>query len=211
MGYRGKLVEKEKARVLRARAWTLQEIADELGVAKASVSVWVRDVEFTPKPRRTARRRKPNALQRRKQDQIDAGYAWGQERVSGLSDRDLLIAGTALYAGDGAKRDGEVLFTNTDPALVALFCRWLRLLFDIDESKLRVRVYLHEGLDEVAAVRFWSSVTGIPASQFNAPYRAAPNRSIRHSKHQHGCATVRYGSAAVHRRIMGLVHAMREV
>jgi transcriptional regulator with XRE-family HTH domain len=48
MGYGGKSVERERARELRAQSWTLQEIADELGVAKGSVSVWVRDVEFTP-------------------------------------------------------------------------------------------------------------------------------------------------------------------
>jgi len=52
MGYRGKVVEQERARELRAEAWTLQEIADELGVAKSTVSKWVRGIEFTPKPRR---------------------------------------------------------------------------------------------------------------------------------------------------------------
>jgi transcriptional regulator with XRE-family HTH domain len=54
MGYRGKLQEQERARELRAQAWTLREIADELGVAKSSVSVWVRDVEFDPASRRSA-------------------------------------------------------------------------------------------------------------------------------------------------------------
>ena len=32
MGYRGKTDEQDRARSLRAQAWTLQEIADELGV-----------------------------------------------------------------------------------------------------------------------------------------------------------------------------------
>ena len=54
MGYGGKFVARERARELRAQSWTLQEIADELGVAKGSVSVWVRDVDFTPKPRNGA-------------------------------------------------------------------------------------------------------------------------------------------------------------
>jgi transcriptional regulator with XRE-family HTH domain len=56
MGYRGKLEERERARELRAQAWTLQEIADELGVAKSSVSIWVRDVEFDSASRRSANR-----------------------------------------------------------------------------------------------------------------------------------------------------------
>src|SRR3546814_9241960 len=39
MGYRGKVVEQNRARELRAQGWTLSEICDELGVSKASASV----------------------------------------------------------------------------------------------------------------------------------------------------------------------------
>jgi hypothetical protein len=46
VGYRGKLAERERARQLRAQAWTINEIVAEPGVSKSSVSVWVRDVEF---------------------------------------------------------------------------------------------------------------------------------------------------------------------
>ena len=42
-------------------------------------------------------------------------------------------------------------FANTDATMVAFFCAWLRRFFTIDESRLRVRVYLHEGLDLDAA------------------------------------------------------------
>ena len=48
MGYRGKVEEQEKARVLRAQNRTLADIAQTLGVSKSSVSLWVRDVPFTP-------------------------------------------------------------------------------------------------------------------------------------------------------------------
>jgi hypothetical protein len=83
MGYRGKVEAQARARELRAQAWTLQQIADELGVAKSSVSLWVRDVPFTPRPRDpgAARRREPNVLQRRKQAEIDELLAVGRERI----------------------------------------------------------------------------------------------------------------------------------
>ena len=48
MGYRGKVKEQEKARVLRAQNRTLADIAQTLSVSKSSVSLWVRDVPFTP-------------------------------------------------------------------------------------------------------------------------------------------------------------------
>lgn len=124
MGYRGKLAERQRARDLRAQSWTLKEIADELGVAKSSVSLWVRDVEFTPRPHPNAnfgaRCREPNALQRRKAEEIALMRMSGVERIGTLSDRDLLIAGTALYAGEGSKADGTVGFANTNPSLIDL-------------------------------------------------------------------------------------------
>ena len=66
MGYRGKVVERQKARTLRAEAWTLQEIADEVGASRGTVSVWVRDIDFEPKPRSRARKLGPNKLERAK-------------------------------------------------------------------------------------------------------------------------------------------------
>jgi hypothetical protein len=218
VGYRGKLVERERARDLRAQAWTIGEIVAELDVSRSSVSVWVRDVRFDEATRaaraganrrRGARKRGPNRLQQRKQTEIDRLLAAGIERIGRLSDRDLLIAGTALYAGEGAKTDGGVVkFANSDPRMVLLFCTWLRSFFDVDETRLRVHLYLHEGLDLDGARSFWSALTGIPLTQFGRPYRAVPDPSIRRSKHPMGCPAVTYASSATHREIMGLVHAL---
>jgi len=209
MGYRGKLAEREQARRLRATGLPMADIAARLGVSKSSVSLWVRDVPFEARPRPTrGRRRGPNALQRRKQAEIARLLAEGRDRVGRLSEREFLIAGVALYAGEGSKRDGEVRFVNSDPRMVAFFCSWLRRFFAIDESRLRVRLYLHEGLDLVATTAHWSEVTGIPESQFRKPYRAVPDPSIRHAKHVHGCVSVGYSCSTTHRSIMGLVGAL---
>jgi transcriptional regulator with XRE-family HTH domain len=210
MGYRGKLLERQRARELRAESWTLKAIAEELGVAKSSVSLWVRDVEFTPRPVNGARsqRRDPNKLQRRKRQEIEALLAEGQRRVGDLDEREFLVAGAALYAGEGSKGDGRVKFTNSDARLVAIFCAWLRHFFEIDESRTRVHLYLHEELDVDGAVEFWSDVTSIPSTQFGKPYRAVADATIRRTKHSRGCASVSYACSTTHRAIMGLVAAV---
>src|SRR5688500_10825497 len=103
MGYAGKVVERQRARELRAQSWTLAAIAAELGVAKGTVSVWVRDVEFVPRPRmRVHRTHKPHPrhvarlaeLERCREDAICI--------VGTVDDRDLLMFGLALYAGEGS-------------------------------------------------------------------------------------------------------------
>jgi hypothetical protein len=209
MGYRGKLAERQQALQLRRTGLPLAEIAARLGVSRSSVSVWVRDVSFDPLPRPPrGRRRTPNALQRRRQAEIDRLVEEGRVRIGRLSEREFLVAGVALYAGEGSKGDGSVVFANSDPRMVGFFCSWLRHFFQIDESRLRVRIYLHDGLDLAAAIAFWSGLTEIPESQFTKPYRAAPDSSIRHAKHVHGCVGVRYSCSATHRGIMGLVGAL---
>jgi hypothetical protein len=208
MGYRGKVVEQARARELRALGWTMPDIAVELGVSRGSVSLWTRDVPFEPRPRARARRRGPNALQRAKHAEIERLLLEGRQRIGDLFDRDLLIAGTALYAGEGDKTDGSVGFTNTDPRMMALFLRWLRAFFGPEEPRLRVRLYLHDGLDLDAANQFWSEVMSIPLAQFSAPYRAVPDPSIRRAKHPMGCAKVRYHCSTTYRSIMGLVEAL---
>lgn len=214
MGYRGKLQERARARELRAEGWAMPDIAEQLSVSKSSVSLWTRDVAFTPNRRRTdgrrreARHRGPNALQQRKQAQIEEFLAAGITHIDILSEREFLVTGVMLYAGEGAKTDGMVSLANTNADFIKLFCAWLRHFFDVDETRLRVKLYLHQGLDLEAATTHWSAVTGVPPNQFGKPYRAVPDAGVRNSKHVYGCATVSYCCSRTHREIMGLVHAL---
>jgi len=182
MGYRGKVREQEEARRLRAQGKTLAKIAQQLHVSKSSVSLWVRDVPFTPSKQRRGPHRRRHPLRERTLREIGELNRAGIERLGTLSEHAFLAAGAALYAGEGAKADGKVNFANSDPRMMRLFCAWLRRFFAIDESRLNVNVYLHEGLDLEAAESFWSDVTGVPRAQFRAPYRAVPDPSIRTTK-----------------------------
>ena len=92
--------------------------------------------------------------------------------------------------------------------MVRFFCSWLRRFFVVDEQRLRVRVYLHEGLDLDAAEAFWAQATRVPREQFRAPYRAKANPSIRLTKHENGCVYVGDSCSHTHREIMGLIRAL---
>lgn len=208
MGYRGKLHERAEARRLRSEGKTLLEIANALHVSKSSVSLWVRDVPFTPSKRRTGAQSHPDPWHEAKLRHIHELNVVGRHLIGILSEHSFLVAGAALYAGEGTKGGSSVVFANTDPAMMSFFCLWLREVFVIDESRMRVRVYLHQGLDLDVAVSFWSRVTGVPPSQFRKPYRAVAKHGIRNNKHEFGCAYVCYSSTEVHRSIMGLVRAL---
>ncbi len=208
MGYRGKLVERERSRELRAQGRTMPDIAAELGVSRGSVSLWTRDVDVVMGQRRLRDGPRPNRLRDARLAEIAAMDARGTEQLGQLSEQAFLAAGAALYAGEGAKRDGRIVFANSDPAMVLYFCTWLRHFFEIDETRLRAAIYLHTGLDLDAAVLHWSGLTGIPRGQFTKSYRAIPDASIRHNKHVHGCVRVVYNCARTHREVMGVIRAL---
>jgi hypothetical protein len=208
VGYRGKVKEQEQARALRARNRTLADIVQTLGVSKSSVSLWVRDVPFTPTLRLRGPHRRPHPAHEAKLCQIEELNREGLERIGALSDEAFFVAGVALYAGEGSKTDGEVRFSNSDLKMVRLFCAWFRRFFDVDGRRLRGRIYLHQGLDLSAAEEFWSEVAHIPTTQFHKTYRAVPDPSIRRNKHEHGCFSVGYGCSRTHRELMGLVRAL---
>ena len=208
MRYGGKVDEQRRARTLRAQSWTLADIAAELGVAKSSVSTWVRDVDFEPSPRRTARRRHPNKLQRAKAAEIERLRVEGIERVGKLTEREFLMAGLGLYAGDGAKSGGSVKFANSNPLIVVFFCDWLRTFFDIDESRMRIRLYLHDDLPLERAEAFWSQATAVPVAQFTQAHRPRARHTMRSNRHVHGCCHVIYSSTPMLREIIGMMQAL---
>ena len=88
-------------------------------------------------PAENGAHRRPHPAHEAKLRQIAECDAEGIDRIGSLSVEAFLAAGIALYAGEGAKRDGDVIFANTDDAMVRFFCRWLRRYFAVDESRLR--------------------------------------------------------------------------
>lgn len=188
----------------------MPDIAAELGVSRSSVSKWVRDVDFTPNPRRHNYWTKdnPHPLQVAKEQEIERLNTQGAETVGTMSDREFLLVGAALYAGEGFKTGAAIGMANTDAAILLTFVTWLRRFFEVDERRLRVRLYLHQGLDLEAAELFWSELLTVPRAQFRKPYRAAADASRRHAKHVHGCPAVTYSSSSALRRAMGLVRAI---
>ena len=209
MGYRGKVEERQRARERRAQSWTLQEIATELGVSKGSVSGWVRDVEFVPRPRNRGHPAGPKHPMRvRKETELERCRIEAEEWVGELSERDLAMFCLGLYAGEGSKTDGGVSMANTNPRFLRALLGWLRGEFGLDESRWRARLYLHEGLDLESAMEHWIRLLIIDADRFHKPYRAVADSSIRSQKHVHGCATVTYSDTLLHRRVMARIEAI---
>ncbi len=56
--------------------------------------------------------------------------------------------------------------TNTDPKVIKIFIDFLKRL-KVPNEKFHGQVQIHKGDDQSKIESFWSSITGIPLSQFN--------------------------------------------
>src|SRR5215467_9293210 len=148
-----------KARRLREQGLAYNQIAAELGVSKSSISLWVRDL---PRPERLSYeeccRRVAEGVRRYwaaerpvREAQREATRAAAAAEIGKLTQRELLAVGAIAYWCEGAKnkpyhRHDRVTFTNSDPALITLFLRFLDAA-GIDRNMIIYRVYIHETAD----------------------------------------------------------------
>ena len=166
--------ERELARTLRREEGaSIRDIALRVGVSKSSVSVWVRDIELTPKQhaalalRNVAYNRQMGGTwkqaARRRSERTEY-----QEHGRALArfDDPLFVAGCMLYWAEGARHRNSLKFTNSDPEMIRFFVRFLRERFDIDDSAFSVTCNLFadhlERQEEIE--QFWLDLTGLPTS-----------------------------------------------
>jgi hypothetical protein len=219
MGYTGKLLEKKKARTLRVKGHSHTEISQKVSVSKGSISRWCRDIELSKKQIKNLQRKQHCGsyrgrllgANRQKEARIKNTRELlnkGMKRIGFLSKRDFFIAGAALYLGDGSKGDSEVGFSNANPEIVRFMMSWLKMFFEIPETRIRGQIWIHDNLDESKAKKFWSKVTGIPQSQFRKSYIAKnieKSKKIRKNIHSYGVFSIRISSSSTQREIKGLM------
>ncbi|MFD5451156.1 hypothetical protein ACWDTR_02815 [Streptomyces sp. NPDC003470] len=207
---------RDRARELRLQGWTYDRIQVELGCAKSSISLWVRDL---PKPERrtpseqarlAARKRWEHELairdQERQQTKTEA-----EQQIGEMSNRDLFMAGVALYWAEGAKdkpyaRREHVIFVNSDPGVIQLYLAWLSLL-GVERERLQYRVMIHMTADVEGAKHYWAHLVGVDISKFQKTTIKKHNpKTVRKNvgDSYRGCLVIRVSQGAeLYRQIEG--------
>lgn len=175
--------EKFEARRLRIQGTSIKKIARQLSVSVSSVSVWCKDIIFSEEEKEKifkngynmGSRARYDAIERRKRakkNEIETLHSVAQKEVGKLTQRELFLAGVALYWGEGFKKDSLVGLANTNPHIIKFYIRWLQSCFCIDKKNLIVRVTInHERINETRKIlAYWSSQLNISQSQFSKCY-----------------------------------------
>ena len=145
-----KTAEREQARLLRRDGGSIKEIAATLGVSTSSVSLWVRDIELTRDQLDALGVRNPALNGQLVGVRVRAARARAlriraqeEGRRVALRGDPLHCAGCMLFWAEGSKSRNAVKFSNSDPAMMGFFIRFLRAYFEIAEQRFRVWCNLH--------------------------------------------------------------------
>lgn len=210
-----------RALELRQAGWSYKMIEAELGVARSTLSGWLRHVpvvEYHPAVQQRVLQNQKLAAQRNRdlaataQRQIQSETANEMRELlrEGLSDHELFLVGLMLYWAEGGKAHHHVTLSNSDPSLVKMFVLWLQQCLGVQRNQLRAHVHAYPDVDVDNVEAYWADVIGIDRNQF---YKIQIDH--RTNKTVEKCGKLPYGTvhvtvlgrgaANLHRRIMGWI------
>ena len=213
-----------KARDMRKRGESVKKIAKDLEISKSTASLWVRDIILSVQQLENLKKssldgaergRLKNALlQKQKRIKLMEDYRKTGHRIIGnLTERDLLIAGLALYWGEGYKKGRRFQICNSDISMIKFLLLWLRICFGVESQDIRCRIGINEMHRdrEILVKEYWSKGIGIPINQFTSTsFKKVQNKKVYENFNDHyGTLSIEIRQPArFYGKIIGLIDGL---
>lgn len=178
-----KFEKRLKAIKLRREGLSIKTIAENLSVSKGTASVWCRNIQLTKKQKEKL---KSNMIKaghkgrmigaemnhKKKLDIIAFFEKSGKKDIGKLSQRDLLIAGIALYWAEGSKSEKSHLsLINSDPNMITFAYKWFRKSLGVKKNEFMPRIFINQmhrpRIDSI--LKYWAALLDLPKEQFGNP------------------------------------------
>ncbi|MEY2664594.1 MAG: hypothetical protein RIT04_402 [Candidatus Parcubacteria bacterium] len=174
--------EKRHAVDLRLEGYSLSYISGKMGVSRATLSHWLRDIAYSPNEFTTANVKKARiasavSKNRNRRDAITRIKRVAATELGTTTNRDWLLLGLGLFAktgraspshrtntsgsfGGGANERIEL--STGDAKMGRLFILWLTKGLNIPEKHIFGQLVLSSGTDPKFSKQFWSESLKIP-------------------------------------------------
>lgn len=203
---------KKNAISLRKKGYSIKEVAKLCKISVGTASLWLREIKLSEKAKERIQKRRilgkdkaRNFARKRKTESIKIAQEEAEKELQYYSPRvtDARLLVAFLFWAEGEKTDQNVTFINSDPKMVQVFLKLFRTYFDLDDSKFRALVHIHEYHSESKIIDFWTDVTDIPREQFQKTYKKK-NTGIRKKENYKGSISIRYYDAQIARKLFAL-------
>ena len=150
---------------LRRKGYSLPEIQKEVHVGYGTVYRYIQGVKISLLYKKTWFGKRGGSIKRKKLAEIYA-QTRAEKLIPSMTKNEILMFFSALYWSEGSKADFNVI--NSDPILIAVIVKTLLKILEIDRSRIRLSIRIHEDVNESDALSYWSKLTEIPIENFSA-------------------------------------------
>src|SRR3989339_831614 len=120
------------------------------------------------------------------------------------------VAGAALYWAEGNKQkehnvSSRVLFSNSDPEMMAYFQKWVKYFCNVTEDELGYELYIHKNDNLNSVLDYWCELLKISKSNLKVRFKIGNTESYRKNKYENYKGLIRMTvlkSTDLNRRIM---------
>ena len=210
--------EKEKARNLRkVNGFSIKDISKKLGIAKSTISLWVRDIELSEEQIFKLREKSksnffltglknPNYIFFRERRKL---YQESGKNLILNCDKNF-IAGLMLFWGEGSKSKNMVTLSNGDPELLKFFVNFLKKYFNVknEDITFRFQWYSGNGISQEKVEDFWLKKLKIEKfcmRKCYIDYRPIKNMGKKIGKCLYGIGCVRVCNTEIVHKIYGAI------
>lgn len=175
---RAKKTAFQEAIRLRHLGKSYSEIAALLTVSKSTLSLWLRNVELDESIKSILESKKflgqqKGGLSKKNFRILSQNFLElsALKEIDKISNRELWLLGIIAYWCEGSKQkeynvSQPVVFANSDPILLKLFVKWLKVICKINENDILYTIYIHENANSKKALLYWSKEMNILENKF---------------------------------------------
>lgn len=200
-----------KARELRGRGLTLDEITERLALPRGTVWSWIADLPVVERRgRANAGQAAGNAVVvERWRARREAAHAQGLAEFEELCRQPTFRDFVCLYVAEGLKRNrNRVAVGNSDASVIAVCHHWIA---EFSVNPLTFAVQSHADQDVEGLQRFWSGVVGVAPGEIRLQRKSNSGRLAgRQWRSAHGVLTVTACDTVFRARLGGWMDRVRD-
>ena len=210
-----KTKEKTEARRIRVEEQlSIKAIVARLGVAKSTVSLWLRDLPLSPETIEARSMAGCTKAAKARHDEARAIREQYQQAGRGMMDayRDdpLFVAGCMMHWAEGSKDKNKVDMTNTDPFFLRLWMVFIKQFFNVPPTDitLHVHCYLDNGKTQRQIEAYWLKQLDLPRSSLRKTVVVTNHKfstGAKKNRHPFGVAHIAVHSTEIVQQIWGAI------
>lgn len=208
---------------LRKQGYSYSKIIKQFKIPKSTLSDWVGHLKLSESQKIKIRNRWLKELKKARKKAAETHRRNKINRMANINQKAKAFVNkinfdnqtnqiilSALYLGDGIKREGSVELGSSNPKIAKTFVILLRKLYNLNEKKFKCTIFGRYDQNPKKIEQYWSNLLSIPKSQFYKTYLDKRTKGTKTYPTYKGVCLIRYTDTATQRKIVAIGNFLLE-